>query len=74
VWPISQNDYLAKIDWRLSEKQRITALWDMQRFAGGGAFADPQTAFEHTSSSPVNLETGTVSLTSALSNQRSEPK
>jgi outer membrane receptor protein involved in Fe transport len=69
VWPISQNDYFGKIDWQLSEKQRITALWDMQRFAGGGAFADPQTAFEHTTSSPVNVETGTVSLTSALSNR-----
>ncbi len=69
VWPISQNDYLAKIDWQLSEKHRMTALWDIQRFAGGGAFADPQTAFENTTSSPTNVETGTVSLTSAISNR-----
>jgi outer membrane receptor protein involved in Fe transport len=67
VWPISQNDYLAKIDWQLSERHRLSALWDMQRAAGGGAFADPQTAFESTTSSPLNVETGTVSLTSAIS-------
>lgn len=58
VWPISQNDYLAKLDWHLSQNHRMTALWDMQSFAGGGAFADPQTAFEHTTSSPANVETG----------------
>jgi len=69
VWPISQNDYLAKIDWQVSEKHRITALLDVQRFAGGGAFANSQTTFEHTTSSPVNVETGTVSLTSAISNR-----
>jgi outer membrane receptor protein involved in Fe transport len=69
VWPISQNDYLAKLDWQLSQNHRMTALWDMQRFAGGGAFAGPQTAYEHTTSSPVNVETGTVSLTSAISNR-----
>jgi Carboxypeptidase regulatory-like domain/TonB dependent receptor len=69
VWPISQNDYLGKIDWQLSEKHKLTALWDMQRFIGGGAFASPQTSFEHTTSSPTNVETGTVSLTSAMSNR-----
>jgi outer membrane receptor protein involved in Fe transport len=69
VWPISQNDYLAKLDWHLSQNHRMTALWDMQRFAGGGAFADPQTAFEHTTSSPANVETGMVSLTTAISNR-----
>jgi hypothetical protein len=47
----------------------MTALWDMQRFAGGGAFAGPQTSFENTTSSPVNVETGVISLTSAISNR-----
>jgi outer membrane receptor protein involved in Fe transport len=69
VWPISQNDYLGKLDWQLSQNHRMTALWDMQRFAGGGGFADAQTAFEHTTSSPTNVETGAVSLTSAVSNR-----
>lgn len=69
VWPISQNDYLGKIDWQISEKHRLTSLWDVQRFAGGGGFAGPQTAFEHTTSSPTNVETGMVSLTSAISNR-----
>lgn len=69
VWPISQNDYLAKIDWQLSEKHRIAALLDVQRFAGGGVFANSQTTFEHTTSSPADVETGTVSLTSTISNR-----
>jgi outer membrane receptor protein involved in Fe transport len=69
VWPISQNDYLAKTDWQLSQTHRMSALWAVQRFAGGGAFADSRTSFEHTTSSPVNVETGTVSLTSTLSNR-----
>ena len=69
VWPISQNDYLGKIDWQISEKHRLTALSGIQRFAGGGAFADSHTTFEHTTSSPTNVETGTVSLTSAISNR-----
>jgi hypothetical protein len=57
VWPVSQNDYLAKLDWQLSEKHRMTALWDMERFAGGGALdVDSQNAFEHTMSNPVNVE------------------
>ena len=70
VWPVSQNDYLAKIDWQLSEKHRLTALWDVQRFTGGGALdIDPQNAFEHTMSNPTNADTGAVSLTSALSSR-----
>ncbi|HET9792637.1 MAG TPA: carboxypeptidase-like regulatory domain-containing protein, partial [Candidatus Angelobacter sp.] len=59
VLPVSQNDYLAKIDWQLSEKHRLTALWDVQRFTGGGALdIDPQNAFEHTMSNPTNADTG----------------
>ena len=70
VWPISQNDYLGKIDWQLSEKHRLTTLWDMQRFAGGGALdVDPQNAFEHTESNPTRVGTGAVSLTSAISSR-----
>jgi hypothetical protein len=70
VWPISQNDYLAKIDWQLSEKHRLSALWDIQRFAGGGALnVDPQNAFEHTTSNPLTADTGTISLTTALLHQ-----
>ena len=68
VLPITQNDYLSKIDWQLSEKHRLTALWDVQRFTGGGDL-DPQEAFEHTTSDTANVETGTVSLTSAISNR-----
>jgi outer membrane receptor protein involved in Fe transport len=68
VWPVAQNNYLGKIDWQLSEKHRLTALWDTQRFAGGGALdVDPQNAFEHTMSNPTNADTGAVSLTSAIS-------
>lgn len=70
VWPISQNDYLGKIDWQVSEKHRLTAFWDVQRFTGGGALdIDPQNAFEHTMSNPTNADTGAVSLTSALSSR-----
>lgn len=70
VWPVEQNDYVGKIDWQISQGHRITALWDMQRFAGGGALdIDPQNAFEHTTSNPSTADTGTISLTSALSHQ-----
>jgi hypothetical protein len=68
VWPVAQNDYLGKLDWRLSQRHRLTALWDMQRFSGGGALdVDPQNAFEHTVSNPSTADTGTISLTSELS-------
>jgi hypothetical protein len=61
---------LGKIDWQVSDKHRLTVLWDIQRFAGGGALdVDPQNAFEHTRCNPSNVETGTASLTSAISNR-----
>jgi outer membrane receptor protein involved in Fe transport len=69
VWPVAQNDYLGKLDWRLSERHRLTALWDTQRFAGGALNIDPQNAFEHTMSNPTNANTGTISLTSAISSR-----
>ena len=70
VWPVAQNNYLGKIDWQLSERHRLTALWDTQRFAGGGALdVDPQNAFEHTASNPTNADTAAVSLTSAISSR-----
>lgn len=70
VWPISQNNYLGKIDWQLSQKHRLSVLWNTQRFAGGGALdVDPQNAFEHTMSNPTNTDTGTVSLTSVISSR-----
>jgi outer membrane receptor protein involved in Fe transport len=68
VLPITQNNYLSKIDWQLSEKHRLTALWDVQRFTGGGEL-DPQEAFEHTTSDTARVETGTVSVTSTLSEE-----
>jgi len=68
VWPLEQNNYLGKIDWQLSEKHRLSALWDMQRFAGGAGL-DSQTAFENTISYPSTADTGTISLISALSHQ-----
>ena len=68
VLPITQNDYLSKIDWQLSKKQRLTGLWDVQRFTGGGG-GDPQEAFEHTTSDEAKVETGTASLTSAMSDR-----
>jgi outer membrane receptor protein involved in Fe transport len=68
VLPITQNDYLSKIDWQLSEKHRLSALWDVQRFRGGSG-GDPQEAFEHTTSDQANVETGTASLTSAMSDR-----
>jgi hypothetical protein len=68
VWPVSQGDYLGKIDWQSSDKHRVTALWDSQRFEGGGALdTDPQEAFEHTESNPSAVDIGTLSLTSAIS-------
>lgn len=70
VWPITQNDYLGKIDYQLSSKERLTVLLAVQRFAGGGALGiDPQNAFEHTESNPSRVETGTVSLTSYISHR-----
>jgi hypothetical protein len=70
VWPVAQNDYLGKLDWQLSERHRLTALWDTQRFTGGGALdIDPQNAFEHTMSNPTNADTAAVSLTSAISSR-----
>lgn len=68
VGPITQNDYLSKIDWQLSEKHRLTGLWDVQHFKGGDG-GDPQEAFEHTTSDEANVETGTASLTSAMSDR-----
>ena len=67
VFPIAQNDYLGKLDWQVSEKQRLSVLLDIQRFRGGGEL-DPQEAFEHTTSGVANVDTGAVSLTSAISN------
>jgi len=70
VWPVGQNNYLGKIDWQISERHRLSALWDAQRFTGGGALdVDPQNAFEHTTSNPSTADTGTISLTSALSHR-----
>ncbi len=70
VWPLAQNNYLGKIDWQLSERHRLTGLWDTQRFTGGGALdVDPQNAFEHTASNPTNADTAAVSLTSAISSR-----
>ena len=69
VWPISQNDYLGKLDWQLARKHRMSVLWSVQRFAGGGFYFDPQNAFEHTISTPFGTDTGMVSLASTISNQ-----
>jgi hypothetical protein len=66
AWPIFQNDYLVEIDWQLSQKHRLTRLWDTQRFAGANN-GNPQTAFENAFSNPTNTDTGSVSLTSTIS-------
>jgi len=67
VFPIYQEDYLGKLDWQVSAKHRLSVLFDTQRFRGGGEL-DPQEAFEHTTSAVSNVEIGTGSLTSAISN------
>jgi outer membrane receptor protein involved in Fe transport len=70
VWSLTQNNYLGKIDWQTSEKHRLTAFLDVQRFEGGGGLdVGSQNSFEHTRSNSARVETGTVSLTSAISNR-----
>jgi outer membrane receptor protein involved in Fe transport len=70
VWPVSQNDYLGKLDCQFSPRNRISGTAVFQRFVGGGALdSGPQDSFEHTNSNPVSVSTGSVSLTSIWSNR-----
>src|SRR5262249_33966458 len=61
VWSLTQNNYLGKIDWQTSEKHRLAAFLDVQRFEGGGGLdVGSQNSFEHTRSNSARVETGTV--------------
>ena len=69
VWPISQNDYLGKIDWQISQRHRLTSLFDLQRFLGINTLSGgSQDTVEHTASNPTNVEIAAISLTSSISN------
>lgn len=69
VWPVEQNDYLAKVDLQISHANRLAAVWARQRYSGGGALdSGAQNSFEHTDSNPLATDMGTVSLTSVISN------
>jgi outer membrane receptor protein involved in Fe transport len=70
VWPVTQNDYLGKLDSQISRRSRLSATALFQRFAGGGALdLGAQNAFEHTSSTPVRTGMAMVSLLSSLSDR-----
>jgi hypothetical protein len=66
VQPLSQNDYLAKLDWTASPKHLLTLRWNLQRFVGPGD-GTPQTSFENTAPGILRTETLAASLTSKLS-------
>ena len=63
-----QNVYLAKLDWRITPKQLMSARWNRQRFAGVGQLnSGPQVSVETGGTLGQNNDILAVSLASTLS-------
>ncbi|HXG94945.1 MAG TPA: TonB-dependent receptor [Blastocatellia bacterium] len=69
----NQDVYLAKVDWQLSNANRLSGRYNHQKFIGGSlensaptGIPNTTSTFEHTGNSNVKTDTLTVSLSSIL--------
>lgn len=63
-----QNVYFAKVDWRITSAQSLSARWNTQRFTGDNSFATGQSiSLENNSDSLLTNHSLVLSLTSTIS-------
>ncbi len=66
-----QDVYFAKVDWRISSTQLLSARWNTQRFTGESSFAEgPRISLENNTDSLTTNHSVVLSLTSTVSSAK----